>query len=129
MKNKNSNIKGTVVLLVLILMLMVVLIYVNNRNSISASGSKNIKSLALLGQLEAQDKNSSILSVDDFLAEAAGAVIHVRNIEGEPVWSKTLNGKIVSMKYAAGNLYVLDSSKRLYCISKSGIQLWDKQLE
>jgi hypothetical protein len=129
LKNKNSNIKGTGVLLVLILMLMVVLIYVNNRNSISASRTKNIESLALLGQLEAQDKNSSMLSADDFLAESAGAVIKVRNIEGELIWSKTLNGKIVSMECAVGNLYILDNSKRLYCISKNGKQLWDKQLE
>ena len=46
MKNKNSNIKATGVLLVLILMLMLGLIYINNMNSISTSGSKDIKNLS-----------------------------------------------------------------------------------
>ena len=129
MKNKNSNVKATGVLLVLILMLMLGLIYINNMNSISISGSKDIKSLALIGQVEAQAKDSLVCGVDDLLAEATGAVVKAQNITGETIWSKTLVSKVVSMKSAATNLYVLDDSKKLYCISKSGNLTWDKQLE
>jgi hypothetical protein len=98
-------------------------------NSISASGLKNIKNMELIGQVEAQDKNSSICSVDDLLAEVSGAVVKVRNISGNIAWSKTMVSKVVIMKSAASNLYLLDSSKRLHCISKGGKLLWDKQLE
>lgn len=129
MKNKNSNIKATGVLLVLILMLMLGLIYINNMNSINTSGSKDIKNLSLIGQVEAYEKNSLICSVDDLLAEATGVVVKARNISGETLWSKTLISKIISMKSAAGNLYVLDDGKKLYCISKGGNLAWDKQLE
>lgn len=129
MKNKNSNIKATGVLLVLILMLMVMLIYINNKNSISTSGSKNIRSLSLIGQLRTQDKNSIVCSVDEFLAESTGAVVKVRNIAEDVVWNKTMLNKVVSMKSASGNLYILDSGKRLTCITKTGKLLWDKQLE
>lgn len=129
MKNKNSNIKATGVLLVLILMLMIGLIYINNMNSISSSGTKDIRGLVVIGQLEAQDKNSSVCNVDELMAEALGAVVKVRNIAGDAVWNKTMVSKVVSMKSAASNLYILDSSKKLYCISKSGKMLWDKQLE
>lgn len=129
MKNKNSNIKATGVLLVLILMLMLGLIYINNMNSTSTSGSKEIKNLSLIGQLEAHEKNSLICSVDDLLAEATGLVVKVRNMDGETLWSKTLISKVASMKSAASNLYILDDSKKLYCISKGGNLIWDKQLE
>ena len=129
MKGKNSNMRAIGILLVLILMLMAVLIYINNMNSISTFGPQNVKSLALLGQLEARGKNSSISSVDDLLVEASGAVVEAQNISGDTIWSKTMVGKIVSMKSAGTNLYVLDSSKKLYCIAKSGKLLWDKQLE
>ncbi|MDF2590604.1 MAG: hypothetical protein K0S75_70 [Clostridia bacterium] len=129
MKNSNSNIKATGLLLVLILMLMLGLIYINNMNSISTSGTKDIKELSLIGQLEAREKNSIVCSVDDLLAEATGVVVKARNIKGEIIWSKTLISKVISMKSAASNLYVLDDSKKLYCISKSGNLIWDKQLE
>ena len=129
MKNNNSSIKATGVLLVLILMLMVGLIYMNNMNSINTSGSKEIENLILIGQLDAQEKNSLICSVDDMLAEATGVVVKARNINGETLWSKSLVSKVVSMKSAATNLYVLDDSKKLYCISKSGKLAWNKQLE
>ena len=129
MKNNHSNIKATGLLLVLILMLMLGLIYINNMNSISTSGSKDMKELSLIGQLEAQEKNSIVCSVDDLLAEANGLVVKARNIKGEVIWSKTLIGKVVSMKSAASNLYILDDSKKLYCISKSGNLTWNKQLD
>jgi hypothetical protein len=108
---------------------MVGLIYINNMNSTSSSGTKSIKSLAVIGQLEALDKNSSTCSVDDLMAEALGAVVKVRNIAGDAVWNKTMVSKVISMKSTASNLYILDSSNKLYCISKSGKQLWDKQLD
>jgi hypothetical protein len=129
MKDKNSKIKATGVLLVLILMLMLGLIYINNMNSISVSGPKAIKNLALIGQIEAQVKNSLICGVDDLLVEATGVVVKAQNVTGEIVWSKTLVGKVVNMKSAATNLYVLDESKKLYCISKGGNSNWDIQLE
>lgn len=129
MKNRNSNIKATGVLLVLILMLMLGLIYINNMNSTRVSVEKDMKNLALTGQLEAQGKNTLICGVDDLLAEASGVVVAARNITGETIWSKTLVSKVVSMKSVATNLYVLDDSKKLYCISKGGNIAWDKQLE
>lgn len=129
MRKKNSNIKATGVMLVLILMLMAGLIYINNVNSMNGLQSKNVKSLSVIGNVEAQDKNSMVSSVDELLVEASGAVVKAKNANGEEVWSKTLVGKIVSMKSAAANLYILDNSKKLYCIAKSGNVLWDKQLE
>lgn len=129
MKNKNSNVKATGVLLVLILMLMLGLIYINNANSKGVSGSKEVKSLSLIGQREAQLKNSLICSVDDLLVEATGVVIKARNLKGEVVWNKTLVSKVVSMKSEARNLYLLDESKKLFCISIEGNIAWDKQLE
>jgi hypothetical protein len=126
---KNSNIKATGIMLVLILMLMTGLIYINNVNSVSSVSSKNVKSLSVIGGVEAKDKNSTVCSVDELLAEAYGAVVKVQNTKGEVVWSKTLVGKAISMKSAASNLYVLDNSKKLYCISKSGKLLWDTQLD
>lgn len=129
MKKKNSNIKASGIMLVLIIMLMVGLIYINNVNSISSLSSKGLKSLYVIGQVEARDKNSIVCSVDELLVEASGAVIKAQNSKGEEAWSKTFAGKVVSMKSAASNVYILDGSKKLYCISKSGNQLWDIDIE
>jgi len=126
---KDSNIKGIGIMLVLILMLMVGLIYINNVNSISGLSSKNIMSFKVIGSTEAKDKTSLVCRVDELLAEASGAVVRAQNIKGEDVWNKTLTGKVVDMKSEASNLYIMDSSKKLYCISKSGNLLWNKQLE
>ncbi|MDF2839517.1 MAG: hypothetical protein K0Q99_288 [Clostridia bacterium] len=129
MKKKNSNIKATGVLLVLILMLMVGLIYINNINSMSSLASKGTKSLSVVGRVDAKEKNSMVCSVDELLAEATGVVVRVQNITGEEVWNKSLASNVLGMKSAGDNLYVLDNSKRLYCMSKSGQVLWEKELD
>lgn len=129
MNKKKNNTKAAGILLVLILMLMLGLIYINNINSIDNTGTRDVESLVLIKQLEAQDKDSILCSVDDMLAEAAGAVVKLRNIEGEEIWNKTLTGKVISMKSVGSSLYIMDSSNMLYCMSKDGKMLWDKQLE
>lgn len=129
MSMKKSSKKSALVLLVLIIMLMLGLIYVNNKNIISSAGTKAIKSLTLIGELKAQDKDSTLCSVDDMLAEASGTVVKLRNAKGEEVWSKTLAGKVLSMKSEGSGLYILDSSKNLYYVAEDGKNQWDKQLE
>lgn len=128
MKNKSSNMKAAVILLVLILMLMTGLIYINNLNSRSALSLNDVKNLQLTGQVEAETQNSTITSVDDLLVEAVGTVVTARNIDGGTVWNKTMIGKVESIKSAASKLYILDNSKNLYCLSKAGKILWEKQL-
>lgn len=123
------NLRNTGALLLLILVVMAGLIYLN---STKAGGSnyafKQLQSLKLEGQLEAADKNSQVCNVDELLVEAKGAVATARNIKGDIVWSKTMLGPVVLMKGQASNVYIVDSTKKLYCISKSGKSLWDKQL-
>lgn len=130
MKKESLNIKSTGALILLILVVMSVLIYIN---STKAGGSKfafkELESLNIEGQLEAADKNSHVANVDELMVEANGAVVKARNIKGEAVWSQTLLGQVVLMKGSSINLYAIDGSKRLYCISKAGKLLWDKQLE
>lgn len=129
MKKKNSNLRSAGLLLVLILMLMIGLIYINNSNSIRSSSSAQLKSLQLLGRVEAVDKDSMLESMEGLLIEAAGTVIKARNVEGKAVWSNSLPGKIVQLKRSASWLYIVDDTKKLYCMSVDGKLLWDKTLQ
>jgi outer membrane protein assembly factor BamB len=130
LKKESLNIKGTGALLLLILVVMSGLIYINSAGAgESKNAFKELRSLELLGQVDASDKNSRISNVDELMIEANGAVIKARNLKGDTLWSKTLLGQVGIMKSASSNLYVMDGTKKLYCISGAGKVIWDKQLD
>ncbi|MDF2520316.1 MAG: hypothetical protein K0R84_944, partial [Clostridia bacterium] len=116
MKKTVPNIKGAGILLLLILIVMASLLFVNNKNAVSSKDAfKSLRTLQLAGQLEAADKNSSVGSLDELLVEANGTVVKARNIQGENVWNKSFAGKITLMKSSNTGLFIIDSTKKLYC--------------